>query len=300
MNNASADVNSLENEAAVAQQQYQQNLLEWTNFTEDMRAKHGRSFDVVRPYFDAVHRARNASQRAQGLVRMFSAASSQCKQAKIELRKIEGELDYGAHNVSLDCEQQELLSRATVHALTSQQERDKCEREYSQVLKEYDGAKADLEKRRATIGEAQIRRMVPCFQQLQHRQNLLAERQKRVSALQERIRIAKNAYHQSMRSLDRISTAVHNARKEHRELANTTLDVEACCEDLSPCHSLQESCPEQDHPIAESAETFAFGDALKSLALSANLRSPSAATPEVTRSHLPLCTGEVVDDGPFA
>jgi hypothetical protein len=66
-----------------------------------------------------------------------------------------------------------------------------------------------------------------------------------------------------MRSLDRISTAVHHARKEHAE--RDALDKKVA-KDVS-----SSSCPEQDHPAVEqenpaveNAETFAFGDSLKS------------------------------------
>lgn len=292
MNSSSAEVNSLESEAASAQQQYQRLLLEWTSLTEDMRLKHGQSFDSVRPYFDAVHRARTASQRAQGIVRTFSAASSQCTQAKLDLRKIENELAYGAHNVSLDSEQQEGLSRATVRALKSQQERDKCEAEYAKVLKEYQDAKTDLEKCRATVGEAQIRRMMPCFQQLQNRQHHLAEKQKRVSVLQERIRVAKNAYHQSMRGLDRISTAVHNARKEHAKEAKKHTEDEGLNGDTHQPQALEECCPEKDHPEAESAVDFAFGDSSKEVGPSVHVE----ATPEVTAST----NASAIDESPFS
>merc|ERR1712072_1458442 len=145
MNNSSSEINWLEGEAASAQHQYQQSLSDLTSLSESMRTRHGQTFDAVRPYFDAVHRMRIASQRSQNITRAFSIAASQCSQATAELRKIEEGLAYGAHSVSLDSAQQEGLSRATVHALKSQQERDKCERDYAGVLREYEEAKVAVE-----------------------------------------------------------------------------------------------------------------------------------------------------------
>jgi hypothetical protein len=282
MNAASTEVNQLETDAAIAQQQYQQFLLEWTGLAEDMRAKHGQSFDLARPYFEAAHKVRVASQRAQGIVRTFSAASSQCNQAKLDLRKIEEQLGYGAHNLSLDWEQQEGLSRATVHALKSQQERDRCEGEYAKALQEYEEAKAVAARCKAEGGDALIRRMVPCFRQLQTTQQHLAERQRRVNALQERIRVAKNIYHQSMKGLEDISTAVHNARKEHAAQTKTSAAKKA----LNKILDCSDSCPEQDHPVAESAEAFAFGDSLKS--------------PENGQTNRFHTVPEVINNCPFA
>jgi len=310
MNNSSAEVNSLENDAASAQQQYKQLLLDWTTFVEDMRAKHGQVFDSVRPYFDAVHRSRVASKRAQGIARTFTAVSSQCQQAKVELRKIEGELAFGAHNVVLDLEQQEVLSRATVRALESQQQRDKCESEYSRVLREYEDTKAELERCRAVVGQAQIRRMMPCFQELQNRQYNLADRQKRINVLQERIRVAKNSYHQSLRGLDRISTAVHEARKAHAALATKSVD-EKLQETLVPrCKSSPELCPEIDHPSEElgtlknlvcAGESFAFGDPSSVRENVADkCRQEATTPPEVTQSFDSLCHTSEVSDSPFA
>lgn len=307
MNNASADVNSLENDAAVAQQQYKQLLGEWTSFVEDMRAKYGQVFDSVRPYFDTVHRTRIASKRAQDIARTFSAVSSECQQAKADLRKIESELAFGAHNVVLDLDQQEALSRATVHALESQQKRDKCENEYSGVLREYEDTKVELERCRTAIGQAQIRRMVPCFQELQNRQRNLADRQKKINALQERIRVAKNAYHQSLRSLDNISTAVHNARKAHAAAAKCeeekVAETQALCRNDSP----PELCPEQDHPAADTGfsprlvcvgEAFAFGDKVPPKGCTDKNRQE--ATPEVTQSVHAMGDSKEVGDSPFA
>lgn len=284
MNKSSDEVNRLETEAGAAERQYQQSLADWTSLLEGMRTSHGHTFDAVRPYFDAVHRARSASQRAQTIVKAFASATSQCKQANAELRKIEECLAYGAHSVSLDWEQQEGLSRATVHALKSQQDRDKCEHEYTSTLKEYEEAKKAAEICRSKVGKSQIQRMVPCFRQLQQSQLHLDERRKHLAVMQERIRIAKYTYNQSMRGLERISTAVHNARKEHAAKEKTKQELG---------ESVVECCPEQDHPVAENAETV-FGDDCLKTADNALLAASSKTGQEAT------CRKLQVDDSPFA
>lgn len=289
MNSSSTELNTLESEAATAEQKYQQSLADWTSLSERMRSKYGRTFDAVRPFFDAAHRARSASQRAQVIVRSFSASASQCSQANAELRKIEQGLSFGAHSVSLDWEQQENLSKATVRALKCQQERDRYERDYAKVLQEYEEAKAAAEKCRIDVGKVQIERMKPCFKQLKQSQLQVDERRKHMSALQERIRVAKNTYNQSMRSLDRISTAVHHARKEHSE-------KEAARKESAASEDCARSCPEQEHPVAETgedSETGYLGDCDEAMENCAKvmdglLVADGAQTPEVTGEDCPF------------
>eukprot|EP00427_Karlodinium_veneficum_P006046 CAMPEP_0169179418 /NCGR_PEP_ID=MMETSP1015-20121227/67624_1 /TAXON_ID=342587 /ORGANISM="Karlodinium micrum, Strain CCMP2283" /LENGTH=218 /DNA_ID=CAMNT_0009254453 /DNA_START=9 /DNA_END=663 /DNA_ORIENTATION=- len=171
---------------------------------------------------------------------------------------------------------------------------DRVESEYSRVLREYEDTKAELERCRAVVGQAQIRRMMPCFQELQNRQYNLADRQKRINVLQERIRVAKNSYHQSLRGLDRISTAVHEARKAHAALATKSVD-EKLQETLVPrCKSSPELCPEIDHPSEElgtlknlvcAGESFAFGDPSSVRENVADkCRQEATTPPEVTQS----------------
>lgn len=217
MNRASDEVNLFEQRASEAQRRYKALLEQWSRCYEDLRAQHGVAIDRVKPYFDAAQVLNAASHRVQGVVREFSAASSQHQRAKEELREVETSLEFGAHQMQLEPEQQDGLSRATVRLLKCQQERDGREQDYARALREYQEAQEALDAWRAQIGDALIKRTLPCFKQLQQHQLTLASEQNRISSLTDRAKQAKLQYGSVLRELDRINVAVHTARKGSTE-----------------------------------------------------------------------------------
>jgi len=249
MNQASDELNRLENDAAVVQRKHNRCLADLTCLTEQNRVLHGQTFEEVRPFFSAIQRGWAASQQAQVIVRDFTAASTRYDQAADELHRIEAGLFYGAHSVSLDSSQQDDLSRATVKALKCQQERDQCEREYAVVLKEYEKAKAAAEKCRTVVGNDKVQKIAPCFRKMQQVQLELDEIQKVLSLLQDDIKSAKSTYKDSMASLDRISTSVHDVRREYKAF----LEVKG---PSNAAEAGETDCPELDHPVPEDPTAF--------------------------------------------
>jgi len=214
MNNSAAESNELERRVCEAQERHRTLLEQWTRLYEDLRSEHGAAVDRVKPYFDTAQVLNAASRRVQCAVREFSGAASQYSQAKESLRTIDERLAYGAHRVTLDSDTQDGLSRATVAVLRCQQERDRCEQEYARALREYQEAQELLESWRTQIGDSTIKRVLPCFRQLQQHQQMMASEQTRINTLEKRAKAAKNMYKNSMRELDRINVAVHTARRE--------------------------------------------------------------------------------------
>ncbi|CAK0821412.1 unnamed protein product [Prorocentrum cordatum] len=134
MNRTSAEVNMFEARAGEAQQRYQDLLAEWSQMYESLHAQFGSAIDRVKPYFDAAQVFAATSQRVQGAVREFSTASSLHARAKERLNELERSMEPGAHNVPLDGDMQEGLSRATVEVTRCQRERDRLEGEYAKGL----------------------------------------------------------------------------------------------------------------------------------------------------------------------
>jgi chromosome segregation ATPase len=229
MNTAAGEVNTLENQTREAQTRYKKLLAQWSRLYEDFRVQYGSSIDKARPYFDAAQALQSASQHVQGVVKEFSHAASQHGQAKQELRAIEERLAYGAHKVTLDKDQQSALSSATVRVLRCQQDRDRSEQEYAKALREYQDAQEAADTKRAQVGDSVIRKALPCFRQLQQHQQELDRERRRLAELEEQTKRAKAQYHGSMRGLDKINVAVHDARKDFRERrqANTMTEVSA-------------------------------------------------------------------------
>lgn len=227
MNRASDEVNLFELRASEAQRRYKALLEQWSRCYEDLRAQHGVAIDRVKPYFDAAQVLNAASHRVQGVVREFSAASSQHQRAKEELRQVETALEFGAHHVQLEPDQQDGLSRATVRLLKCQQERDGREQDYARALREYQEAQEALDAWRAQIGDALIKRTLPCFRQLQQHQLTLASEQNRITSVTDRAKQAKLQYGSVLRELDRINVAVHTARKGSKKACETAAPPEA-------------------------------------------------------------------------
>jgi len=250
MNRTSNEVNTYELLLAQTQKSFRKLLSQWTELYEDLRGQHGGDLDRVRPYFDAAQVHASASNRVQDMVREFSAATTLHSTAKQELKKLEKEMECGGATVSLDSEHQEAFARATVSVLKCQQEKDHREQEYAIALKDFQEAQEHMEAWRVQIGEAAIKRAMPSFRQMQSHQKKLAAEQARMNALTERVRHAKIAYHNSMRELDRISTAVHEARREYKEAeaqrpASTPAAIEQQAEEQKP----EEQKPEEQKPV---------------------------------------------------
>lgn len=284
MNRTSSEVNSFEGQVGESQERYRKLLEQWSRLYEDLRAQHGSAIDRVKPYFDAAQVFNASSQKVQTVVREFSAAASQHSQAKAELRSIETCLAYGAHKVRLDCDQQDGLSKATVRVLRCQQERDRREQEYSRALAEYQDAQKGLESWKNMIGEFTIKRTLPCFRQLQQQQNALATEQQRINSFTDKAQAAKASYNHAIKELDRISGAVHDARKVHKAMNAAA--------ELNEAQRAPEQSPEAAPEVAVevpgddcdcSAKVFAY-DGIP----------VAAPTPRRVRAE-PDC-----DDGPFS
>lgn len=237
MNKAATEVNHYKGQLSEAQERHRQNLDQWSRLYENLRVEYGSSIDRAKPYFDAVQALDAASHKVQKAVREFSAAVSHHSQAKEELRRIEERLAYGAHKMSLNQQQQDGLSKATVNVLRCQQERDRSEQEYARALRECQEVQKTVETRRAQIGHAVIARATPCFRRLQQHQLTLVTEQARIAALEERVRSCKGAYSSSMRELDRISCAVHSLREaasDSQALCSVASVTVKCIEEAPP------------------------------------------------------------------
>lgn len=296
MNRASSDVNAFERQASEAQERYRHLMEQWSRLHEDQRMVYGQAFETARPYFEAIQALQMASHLAHDIAREFSAAASQHAQAKAELRSIEERVDLGGSQVRLDAEQQEEISRVTMKVFRTRQFRDKCEQEYARVVRDYQEAK-DAEVRWHTeIGDAMIRRTLPCFRLLQQHQVELTKARNRIGALVERARASKLTYHSSLRELDRINIAVHSARQPSDKSATKT-DAEEVPMERETRDSL--TLPDPSGPRwrtssgNEASEAFAFG-------------TPEVPLLPLSRQVSPLPSkgcqehSGMIDDGPFA
>lgn len=215
MNRASSEVNILERKANEAQSRYKQCLEQWRNLYKGLCAQHGAAIDCAKPYFDTAFSLEFASRRVRHCAHKLSTVEAEYVHAQAKLRAINDSVAFGAHEVSLDTDQQDGFSRAMVRVLHYEQERSKCEQEHMSALREYREIEESLKSWRTHVSTSTIRRMEPYFKQLQHYQLVMVSEQVRITEFSKRTQAAKKTYTRSMSELESINIAVHEAREEH-------------------------------------------------------------------------------------
>lgn len=200
MNRASSEINALERRTTEAQERYKRRLAQWGRIYEDLRAQHGTSFDRVKPYYYAAQEVKATSGRMQRVAQSFSEAASQHARAAEEAQDVEAAA--GTPRVS-----EEEISRL-------REARDSWEREYAEALTQYRVAQEAVEAMRVRLGDDEIRRALPCMHLLQKHQLALAYEHNRINLLSERALLSKGVYRHSMRELERLSSAVHETRRQ--------------------------------------------------------------------------------------
>lgn len=219
MNRASSEVNMFEHKASEAQGRYKQCLDQWSRLYKGFRLRHGAAIDCAKPYFDHVFAFEVVSRRVRYLARKLSETQSEYTRAQAKLHAIDECFAFGAHEVSVDADQQDGFTRAMVRVMQCKQEYLKCEQDHTCALREYHEVKGALNSWRAHVKNSTIRCMEPYFKQLRHYQLLMAAEEVRIADFSKSIGLAKKTYNKSMCDLESISIAVHQAREEH---ANST------------------------------------------------------------------------------
>lgn len=214
LNHASSQINHFEQKAGEAQARYKQRLEHWSRLYRDLRSTHGTNFDRVKPYFEAALALNAASERMQKVVCEFSSVAARCTQVKSDLRAMEKRLDEGLRKGTVDLDLQKSLSRAAALLLHYQQERDWRQEEHEQALRSFQEAQDAFKACGAQLADSTVKGTFPCFRLLRQHQLKLASEQRRINTFVENAQAAKTAYSRSLHELERISTAVHNVRRE--------------------------------------------------------------------------------------
>lgn len=162
------------------------------------------------------------NSKVQHAASTFLAAVARHGQAVADLRTVESNLK----SISLDVHQQELLARSTLRVVQAEQERDDCEAECAQALREFQD-RQELATNEATekpgrrlnyssLSRSLTKSLVAMLPATLLDDGLVVERQ-RINNLRAHAQVAKDTYSTSLRQLDHISTAVHKARSAHDE-----------------------------------------------------------------------------------
>eukprot|EP00397_Hematodinium_sp_SG-2012_P029236 GEMP01030864.1.p1 GENE.GEMP01030864.1~~GEMP01030864.1.p1 ORF type:complete len:542 (+),score=149.39 GEMP01030864.1:53-1678(+) len=213
MNVSSQDLNECESRLAEEEKKHNAMVAHWQKLDEALRAHYGSSLlDRARPYFEAATQLQSTSDTVQNLVREYGEVMATYNQSKAWLRNIEESLQYGAHDVRLDAQQQEHLSKATMRVLVAQQQRDHIETCYTKVLSDFQHAQGQEDARRKEIGITAIDKVRPCFKQIERYQLELKTQEKRLDELDQKTEVAKFQYDKALGSLEVVNNSVHALR----------------------------------------------------------------------------------------
>lgn len=214
MNVASQNLNECESRLAEEERRYNNMVAHRVKLNETLRAHYGSALvDRASPYFEVSAELQKTSETVQNLVREYGEVMATYEQSKAWLRNIEQSLQYGAHDVRLDAQQQEQLSKATMRVLVAQQQRDHLETCYAKVLGDFQHAQSQEEARRREIGSTCINKARPCFKVIERYQLDLKTKRKLLDELGQQTEATKNEYNEALRSLEEVNNSVHALRQ---------------------------------------------------------------------------------------
>jgi hypothetical protein len=177
MNQASTEVNVCERAAGAAQLRYARRLRHWERLRRDLKKLHGgQAFTAAWGH----HHAAKAMQ----------ATSSWLQEKAREFH------DAGASGAG-----------------GAEARRDQCEKEFAGALQEFKRAQDVLASSRAKLGDNALGKALTSIRVLDAHQAKLSQERRHIDTWTERAKSAKGTYMATMRELERISEAVHTARR---------------------------------------------------------------------------------------
>lgn len=222
MNASSQRLNDCESRLAEEEKNYYKLAEACDIVIEELHRKYGHAaVERARPYFEVVEEVQRASDAVQGFVRQYGDVMASCEQSRDWLKHIEENLQYGAHDVRLDPQQQEQLSKATLSVMITQQERDHLEINYATVLGDFQNSQKIQEERRKELGKKFIEKLRPCFNQIKRYDQQVEAQRRLLETLVRETEMAKNEYNDALRSLEGVNNSVHALRDRFTGILET-------------------------------------------------------------------------------
>eukprot|EP00391_Amoebophrya_sp_Ameob2_P008410 CAMPEP_0178999322 /NCGR_PEP_ID=MMETSP0795-20121207/9987_1 /TAXON_ID=88552 /ORGANISM="Amoebophrya sp., Strain Ameob2" /LENGTH=674 /DNA_ID=CAMNT_0020692065 /DNA_START=92 /DNA_END=2113 /DNA_ORIENTATION=+ len=213
MNRASERTNEYERRAADARKRHASLLNQWKMAYRQMRSVRGREIDLARPFFEQEERKERSELEMYHALQGFTDAQEVHETAKEDLRRLEEAFGgWGAHEVRLEIEEQEAVSRQTLLIMSAQQDRDRCEQVYAAALRKFVAACDGLEKRRGELGSWMVEEIRPLFRQMVYYQQSLSGLDQEVADMEAHAAQARLEYQSALRGLEKINEDIHELR----------------------------------------------------------------------------------------
>lgn len=211
LNLCSAEINRLENEIDEARTKYRQTFHEASNQMSMVAQKIRKSIAKAREYFELKEEAKKVQGESLKAARQYQSAIGIYRAAKETVALAEHRLVEGGE-VQLSSAWQEMLNHATTRVMEAEYEKRRSEEQHLKMTKRCAQLELKLQflgrSRKRSIGNAR-----PYFE-LKNQLDLKLHQQKQnVTDLQTAIKQAKSKYAKSLRKLEDISSAIHEARR---------------------------------------------------------------------------------------
>lgn len=213
LNQASMDVNRLENELNEARTKYRSTFTTASQKMEELGAKIKKSIQRARQYFELSEKAKEAQSEAVRAARQYQTANGVYKAAKETIALAELRLmDDDSQSASLSAAWQEMLNHATVRVMEAEREKTHSEAEHHRraaVYAEIEAHIHQLEKKyKRSIAKAR-----PYFETKASLELRLQQLKQNVWDLQQAIGSSKARYASALHALETISEEIHESRR---------------------------------------------------------------------------------------
>ncbi|KAK7508490.1 hypothetical protein BaRGS_00000056 [Batillaria attramentaria] len=213
LNQASMDVNRLENELDEARNKYRSTFAAASQRMEELGAKIRKSIQRARQYFELIGKAKEAQSEAVRAARQYQTANGVYRAAKETIALAELRLmDDDSQSASLSSAWQEMLNHATVRVMDAEREKTRSEGEHHKRAAAYADVEAQLhsleKKYKRSIAKAR-----PYFETKAELELKLQQQKQNVSDLQQAIAISKTRYANALHNLESISEEIHESRR---------------------------------------------------------------------------------------
>ncbi|KAH9498206.1 hypothetical protein Btru_007941 [Bulinus truncatus] len=214
LNRASEEINRLELELDDARAAFRTALSDSTQRLNGLAKKLGTCVEKARPYYDARMRLKEAHLESQKAALRFERACSMHEAAK-EMVQL-AEEGYKRREQDLDPTWQEMLNHATMKVNDAERERIESEEFHQRTTFNFKHKEDEVQRLQKDLKRS-ITKSKPYFEMKAKFNQVMEERKRAVSRLEEDVASTKALYSQALRSLEAISDDIHRQRLERRQ-----------------------------------------------------------------------------------
>lgn len=212
LNQASVDINKLENELDEARCNYKITFTEASQRLAQAAEKRRKQIQRARAYFELKEEAKRAQGESLKAARQYQSAISVYRAAKETVTLAEERLlQNGEGNISAAW--QEMMNHATMRVMDAEKEKRESEERHQLVTTKCANCEKKLKQLEKKFSKS-IQKAGPYFEVKQQLDIKLQHQKQNVTDLQSAIKDTKAKYSNALRNLEKISEEIHQSRRD--------------------------------------------------------------------------------------